>query len=313
VLAARTRIVGVLVGCLADLALSDPQRGHPVAVFGQAAAKVEQVTYGDTKLAGALHLGLAVGSVGLFGTAVQRVTARSPLWSVAATAAATWVALGGTSLVRTGLQMAQLLDRNDVEGARGLLPSLCGRDPAGLDSAGLARAALESVAENTSDAQVAPLLWATAGGLPAVLVYRAINTLDAMIGHRSPRYIRFGWAAARLDDLANYVAARVTAALVVLCAPLVGGSRSGAAQAWHRDAARHPSPNAGVVEAAFAGALGVRLGGPTQYHHELQIRPTLGDGRQPVAADLRRAVALSRVVQLAAALCVGAASVRLRG
>jgi adenosylcobinamide-phosphate synthase len=310
VLATRTRIVGVLVGCLADLALSDPQRGHPVAVFGQAAATVEQLTYRDTKLAGALHLGLAVGSVGLFGAAVQRATARGPLWSIAATATATWVALGGTSLTRTGLQMAQLLDRNDVEGARRLLPSLCGRDPARLDSAGLARAALESVAENTSDAQVAPLLWASAGGVPAVLAYRAINTLDAMIGHRSPRYIRFGWAAARLDDLANYLAARVTAALVVVCAPLVGGSRSGAAHAWHRDAARHPSPNAGVVEAAFAGALGVRLGGPTQYHHELQIRPTLGDGRQPGAADVRRAVALSRVVQLAAAVCVGAASVR---
>jgi adenosylcobinamide-phosphate synthase len=216
-------------------------------------------------------------------------------------------------LARTGLEMAQLLDRDDIEAARRLLPSLCGRDPARLDGSGLTRAALESVAENTSDAQVAPLLWATAGAVPAVLVYRAINTLDAMIGHRSPRYIRFGWAAARLDDLANYVAARVTAALVVLCAPLVGGSPSGAAGAWHRDAARHPSPNAGVVEAAFAGALGVRLGGPTQYQHELQIRPTLGDGRQPTLADLRRAVALSRMVQLAtAALLAGLSSVHWR-
>ena len=125
-----------------------------------------------------------------------------------------------------------------------------------------------------------------------------------MIGHRSPRYLRFGWAAARLDDAANYVAARATAALVVLCAPVVGGSPSGAVRAWRGDAARHPSPNAGVVEAAFAGALGVRLGGPTQYHHELQIRPTLGDGPQPTVADLRRAVVLSRAVQAGAALVV---------
>ena len=208
--------------------------------------------------------------------------------------------------------MSDLLERGDVEAARQLLPSLCGRDPARLDGAGLTRAALESVAENTSDAQVAPLLWATAGGVPAVLGYRGINTLDSMIGHRSPRYIRFGWAAARLDDLANYVAARVTAALVVLCAPLVGGSPSDAVRAWRRDAARHPSPNAGVVEAAFAGALGVRLGGPTQYHHELQIRPTLGDGPQPTVADLRRAVALSRAVQVAAALSVALAIQRRR-
>jgi adenosylcobinamide-phosphate synthase len=208
-------------------------------------------------------------------------------------------------LARVGLAMAELLEHGDVEAARRLLPSLCGRDPARLDCAGLTRAALESVAENTSDAQVAPLLWATAGGVPAVLGYRAINTLDSMIGHRSPRYIRFGWAAARLDDVANYVAARTTAALVVICAPLVGGSPSGAVQAWRQDAARHPSPNAGVVEAAFAGALRVQLGGPTQYHHELQIRPILGDGPQPTVADLRRAVALSRVVQAGAAVLAG--------
>ena len=294
----RARIAGVLVGYLADLALRDPQRGHPVALFGRAAAALERVTYRDGRVAGALHVGLMVGAVTLLGTAATR---RGRLWSVASTATATWMCLGGTSLARTGLQMSRLLERGDVDGARRLLPSLCGRDPERLDGAGLVRAALESVAENTSDAQVASLLWATAGGVPAVLAYRGFNTLDSMIGHRSARYIRFGWAAARLDDLANFFPARATAALVVMCAPLVGGSPSGAVRAWRRDAARHPSPNAGVVEAAFAGALGVRLGGPTQYHHELQIRPTLGDGEQPTVTDLRRAVALSRAVQAAAA------------
>jgi adenosylcobinamide-phosphate synthase len=304
VFATRTRLVGVLAGYLADLALGDPERGHPVALFGRAASALEGVTYRDAKGAGALHVGLTVGAV----TALGAVAARRG--GLLATVAATWVCLGGTSLARTGLEMSQLLERGDVEAARRLLPSLCGRDPVRLDAAGLTRAALESVAENTSDAQVAPLLWATAGGAPAVLAYRGINTLDSMIGHRSPRYVRFGWAAARLDDAANYVPARVTAALVVVCAPLVSGSSSGALRAWRRDAARHPSPNAGVVEAAFAGALGVRLGGPTQYRHELQIRPALGDGRPPEVADLRRAVALSRAVQAAAALLI-ALSVRL--
>jgi adenosylcobinamide-phosphate synthase len=299
-------MAGVLAGYLADLALRDPTRGHPVALFGQTAAKLERVTYRDTRVAGAVHVGLMVGAVGLLGLAVQSAaTRRAPLWSIVATATATWISLGGTSLARTGLAMSELLDRGEVEAARRLLPSLCGRDPARLDGAGLTRAALESVAENTSDAQVAPLLWATAGGVPAVLGYRGINTLDSMIGHRSPRYVRFGWAAARLDDLVNYVAARATAALVVMCAPLVSGSPPGAVRAWRQDAARHPSPNAGVVEAAFAGALRVRLGGPTQYHHELQIRPTLGDGPQPTVADLRRAVALSRVVQAGAAVLAG--------
>ncbi|MDI3313724.1 MAG: cobalamin biosynthesis protein [Mycobacterium sp.] len=309
----REWVGGALAGYLADLLLGDPRRGHPVAVFGRAAATLERLTYRDSRVAGAAHAGVLVGALGLLGAALQRECARrGRWWSVAATAAATWTALGGTSLARTGRRMAELLDGGDVEAARRLLPSLCGRDPAVLDSTGLTRAALESVAENTSDAQVAPLLWAAAGGVPAALVYRGINTLDSMIGHRSLRYTRFGWAAARLDDLASYVPARVAGALVVMCAPLVGGSPAGAMRAWHRDAARHPSPNAGILEATFAGALGVRLGGPTQYHHQLQIRPVLGDGRHPRVTDLRRAVLLSRVVQAAAA-ALAAGWTRRRG
>jgi len=301
----HTRVVGVLAGYLADLVLADPRTGHPVAGFGAAAAGVERFTYRDSRIGGVAHVGLLVGVVSLFGAGVQRrARRRGPLWSGAATAAATWIALGGTTLARTGLAMGDLVHRDDVEGARRLLPALCGRDPAELDAGELTRAAVESVAENTSDAAVAPLLWATVGGVPAVLGYRAVNTLDSMVGHRSPRYVRFGWAAARLDDAANYVAARVTAALVVVCAPVVGGSPSGAVRAWRRDAARHPSPNAGVVEAAFAGALGVRLGGPTAYRYELQIRPTLGEGPPPSVADLHRAVQLSRAVQAATAVCV---------
>jgi adenosylcobinamide-phosphate synthase len=301
----HTRVVGVLAGYLADLVLADPRTGHPVAGFGVAAAAVERVTYRDSRIGGVAHVGILVGAVSLLGAGLQRHARRGGrLCSAAATAVATWIALGGTSLARTGLAMGDLVSRDDVEGARRLLPALCGRDPALLDAAGLTRAAVESVAENTSDATVAPLLWATVGGVPAVLGYRAVNTLDSMVGHRSPRYARFGWAAARLDDAANYVAARVTAALVVLCAPIVGGSPSGAVRAWGRDAARHPSPNAGVVEAAFAGALGVRLGGPTAYRYELQIRPNLGEGVPPSVADLRRAVRLSRAVQAAAVLCV---------
>ena len=309
----HTRVVGVLVGYLADLVLADPQAGHPVAGFGAAAMTVERLTYRDTRVGGVVHVAILVGTVTLFGAALQRYARRcGALGSVVVTAAATWVALGGTSLARTGSAMGDLLGSDDLDGARRLLPSLCGRDPALLDAAGLTRATVESIAENTSDAQVAPLLWAVAGGVPGVLGYRAINTLDAMIGHRSPRYARFGWAAARLDDAANYVAARATAALTVVCAPIVGGSPSGAVTAWRRDAGRHPSPNAGVVEAAFAGALGVQLGGPTQYHYELQIRPALGAGPPPAVTDLRRAVRLSRAVQAAAALALVGLSAGVR-
>jgi len=306
--ACRGRGAGIAAGYVADVLFGDPRRGHPVALFGSGAAALERLTYADSRRAGALHVGTLLGAVGLLGVAVERAAGRrGPGWTVVATAAATFVALGGTSLSRTGDQMAGLLHAGDVASARRLLPSLCGRDPAVLDSAGLVRAALESVAENTSDAHVAPVMWAAVAGVPAVLVYRGANTLDAMIGHRSPRYARFGWAAACFDDAANFAAARLTALLVAACAPVVGGSPAEAVRAWRRDAARHPSPNAGVVEAAFAGALGVRLGGPTQYAHELEIRPTLGDGRAPEVSDLARAVRLSRIVQAAAvAVCVSA-------
>ena len=306
--ACRGRGAGIAAGYVADVLFGDPRRGHPVALFGSGAAALERLTYADSRRAGALHVGTLLGAVGLLGVAVERAAARrGPGWTVVATAAATFFALGGTSLSRTGDQMAGLLHAGDVAGARRLLPSLCGRDPAVLDSAGLVRAALESVAENTSDAHMAPVMWAAVAGVPAVLVYRGANTLDAMIGHRSPRYARFGWTAARFDDAANFAAARLTALLVAACAPVVGGSPAEAVRAWRRDAARHPSPNAGVVEAAFAGALGVRLGGPTQYAHELEIRPTLGDGRAPEVSDLARAVRLSRIVQAAAvAVCVSA-------
>jgi adenosylcobinamide-phosphate synthase len=293
--------VGILAGWLADALVGDPRRAHPVAAFGAGATRLERLAYRDSRVAGAWYVGALLAALGVGAVAVQRAGGRiGTPGRVAVVAAATWVALGGTSLARTGQQMAGLLERNDVAAARRLLPSLCGRDPDALDRDGLTRAALESVAENTSDAVVAPLLWAAVGGAPGVLIYRGLNTLDAMIGHRSPRYLRFGWAAARLDDAANLVPARLSAVLAAACAPLVGGSAGGALRVWRHDAAHHPSPNAGVVEAAFAGALGRRLGGPTRYAHGLEIRPVLGDGPPPQVVDLRRAVRLSRAVQIAA-------------
>ncbi len=303
------RAAGIAAGVLADAVFGDPARGHPVAVFGAAAEALERRLYRDDRRAGVLLTATLLGAVAAAGALAERAGRRAGVGGEAAcVAAATFIALGGTSLARTGEQMAGHLRDGDIEAARRLLPSLCGRDPSVLDNQGLTRAALESVAENTSDAQVGPLLWAALGGAPAVLMYRAANTLDAMVGNKSARYLRFGWAAARFDDLVNFAAARLTGLLVVMCAPLTGGSAAGAVRAWRRDARRHPSPNAGVAEASFAGALGVRLGGPTQYAHELEIRPTLGDGLVPQVGDLARAVRLSRVVQaVAAAVAVSVA------
>lgn len=309
----RGRVAGLALGYVADLVLADPRRGHPVAVFGRGAAALERLTYADRRAAGVAHTGVLIGALAALGVVADGIAARrGPVWTAAVTAASTFVALGGTSLARTGSDMARLLDADDVDGARALLPSLCGRDPESLDAAGLTRAALESVAENTSDAAVAPLWWGALGGVSGLLVYRGANTLDAMIGHRSPRYVRFGWAAARFDDVLNYLPARATGLLVAACAPVVGGSARGTLIAWRRDAARHPSPNAGVAESAFAGALGVRLGGPTQYAHRLEMRPTLGDGRPPESADLHASVRLSRAVQAVSVVCAIGLSVACR-
>ncbi|WP_189033212.1 cobalamin biosynthesis protein [Nocardia rhizosphaerihabitans] len=285
--------VGLMLGFALDRVLADPRRWHPVAGFGSAAAALEQMTYADDRRAGVVHEVVAVGSVVGIGVLAAR-------GGVLATALATWTALGGRSLARAGQAMAERLDAGDIDGARELLPSLCGRDPSVLDADGLARAALESVAENTADATVAPLLWGAVAGVPGLLGYRAVNTLDAMVGYRNERYLRFGWAAARTDDLANVVPARVTGLITAALAPLVGGTPAAAWRAWRRDAAKHPSPNAGVVEASMAGALGVRLGGRTQYRHGAELRPTLGDGPAPTTADLRRAVRMSEAVQVGA-------------
>ncbi|NEW28174.1 cobalamin biosynthesis protein [Nocardia cyriacigeorgica] len=303
---ATSRAAGLLLGFALDRVFGDPRRGHPVAGFGSAALALESVTYADRRTAGVMHEAVLVGAVTGAGVAVAR-------GGVVATALATWTVLGGHSLARAGRQMAERLESGDIEGARALLPSLCGRDPEALDADGLARAALESIAENTSDATVAPLFWGAVAGVPGLLGYRAVNTLDAMIGYRNDRYQRFGWAAARTDDIANLAPARLTGLLTVVLAPLAGGRPAQAWRAWRRDAADHPSPNAGVVEASMAGALGIRLGGITQYRHGIEQRPVLGDGAPPTVPDLRRAVRMSEAVQLAAvAVLAGVSVIRLR-
>ncbi|QFG21230.1 cobalamin biosynthesis protein [Actinomadura sp. WMMB 499] len=304
----RVSAEGLALGAVLDAVLGDPRRGHPVAGFGRVASRVERAVYRDSRTAGVLYVGLLVGGAGLAGFAVERacrgsrpVTARGS-WPV--TAVATWAVLGGTSLGREGSRMADALEAGDLEAARARLGHLCARDPEGLKADELARATVESVAENTSDAAVAPLLWGAVAGVPGLFVYRAVNTLDAMVGYRNARYERFGWAAARLDDAMNWVPARVTGALVALF---------GGPDAWRvllRDGGNHPSPNAGRCEAAFAGALGVRLGGTNAYGGLVERRPEMGDGRAPEVRDIRRAVRLSAGVTFAAA---GLAAVVARG
>ncbi len=312
----------VAVGIAADWLLGEPPAAwHPVAGFGRAMTGLEHRCYADSRGRGALYAAVGAGSAALTGWLLERGAAGWPpmrasgsggpavgsggsaagrmLRGGAGVVLATYVAVAGRALAAAAGEVGEALDSGDLEAARARLPALVSRDPAGLDEAEIVRAVVESVAENTVDAVVAAAMWAALGGAPAVLAYRAVNTLDAMVGHLSPRYTRFGWASARADDLAGWVPARLTALLVAALRP---GAARPVWTAVRNQASRHPSPNAGVVEAAFAAALGVRVGGANVYGGRQELRPQLGTGRAPAAGDIARAVRLSR--QIAAAVAV---------
>ncbi|WP_048555655.1 cobalamin biosynthesis protein, partial [Nostocoides japonicum] len=280
------RAFGLLLGFVADRVVGDPRRFHPVAGFGRAATALEPRMYADRRVRGAWFTLALVGSATALGAVGECLTRRRPLARILLVAAATWATLGGRSLAAEAAEVARLLEDGDLPGAREQVTHLVGRDPRDLGPDEIARATVESVAENTSDAVVAPLLAGALCGAPGLLAYRAANTLDAMVGHHSPRYERFGWSSARLDDAANLGPARVAGLLAAVTAPVVGGRTRDALRAWRRDARRHPSPNAGVVEAAFAGALGVTLGGRNVYAGRVEDRARLGTGPGPAVPDV---------------------------
>jgi len=260
---------------------------------------VENLIYGESRFRGAIYTTGGVAGAGLVGHTVGRTFPGLVGLSLVAT--------GGAMLGRTAAAVGDRLTEGDLPGARDALPALVGRDPAMLDEFQIARAVVESVAENTVDAIVAPALWAGLLGGVGVAGYRGINTMDAMVGHRNDRYQRFGWASARLDDVANLIPARLTAVLVALVRPTRAGD---VLRLVRRDARAHPSPNGGVAETAFAAALGIRLGGTNDYGNRTEYRGVLGDGPRASAADIGRSVRLSRDVSLAtAALCAGSAMV----
>ena len=288
--------VGLALGYVVDAVVGDPRRRHPVAGFGRLAGWLETRTYADRRLSGVVHLALLASATAGLGVLLERLGRRSTPVMVMVTAAATWTVLGGRSLSREATIVAGQLAADQLEAARMRVRNLVGRETAELSEEEVARATVESVAENTSDAMVAPLLWGAVFGVPGLLVYRAINTLDAMVGHHSPRYEHFGWASARLDDVVNWGPARVAGLVTAACAPLVGGSTRGALMIIRRDAGQHPSPNAGVVEAAFAGSLGIRLGGRNVYGERVEDRGVLGDGHPVLISDVRRANRLATAV-----------------
>lgn len=270
------RALGLAIGFTLDQLLGDPRRFHPVAGFGSIAKSIEP-SLPSTKVRGVAHVAVLVGGAALLGRLIDRGTLP--------TAVATYAVLGGRSLSREAYAVHAHLVQGNLHAAREQVTHLVGRDPSRLGPDEIARATIESVAENTSDAVVAPLLWGAVAGPAGLLGYRAANTLDAMVGHRTPRHEQFGWAAARFDDLLNLAPARLSAAL----ATGLGDDTREAWRAWRNDAHQHPSPNAGPVEAAFAGSLGVRLGGTNVYAGASEDRGHLGGGKPPTPADIPRA------------------------
>jgi adenosylcobinamide-phosphate synthase len=267
-----------------------PAAVHPVALFGRLMTAVEERLYRDNRAAGAAFLGLGV----TMGVASGRVLERC--LGPAGVALACAAASASRMLADSALDVARALARDDLDEARDLVQALVGRDPRGLDSAEIARAVVESVAENSVDAVLAPVFWAALAGAPGVLAHRAVNTLDAMVGHRSSRYHRFGWASARLDDLAAWVPARVGALTVAAVRPRQ------ARMVWkavREQAPAHPSPNSGVAEAAFAAALGRRLGGTNRYGERVECRQVVGFGPPVGVGDIEQATDLLRDVSRA--------------
>jgi adenosylcobinamide-phosphate synthase len=275
--------------------------GHPVTWIGRLIAALDRLLNRDTadaywrRGAGIVTVLLLIGIVGVVAFVVQHELLLLPFGLIAVAVIASTL-IAQRSLHRHVADVATALEQGGVIAGRAAVAKIVGRDPQTLDAAGVARAAIESLAENFSDAVVAPAFWMAIAGLPGAALYKAINTADSMIGHRTPRHEAFGWAAAQLDDLVNLPASRLSALLLVAAAAL--NKNASAAAAWRavvRDAARHRSPNAGYPEAAMAGALGLSLSGPRVYGGVKIDDAMMGDGRRDATAtDIRQALILYR-------------------
>ncbi|MDR7865933.1 MAG: adenosylcobinamide-phosphate synthase CbiB [Sporomusaceae bacterium] len=298
-----------------DTLIGDPRTGwHPVVLIGNLIAALEKRLLNPAaapsakRLAG-LILVLTVLAVSFAASwlALAALAALHPLAALGGGALLLAFAITPRSLAEAGREIQRLLEAGDLDEARRKVGWIVGRDTAALDTAGITRATVETVAENITDGIIAPLFYAALGGAPLAVLYRAVNTLDSMVGYKNDKYRDFGMVAARTDDMFNYIPARITGVLIIAAAFLTGGDARGAAGAIWRDAAKHPSPNSGIPEAGVAGALGVRLGGLNHYGGVPSLRATMGEPRRPLApGDIARTV---RMMYTATALFAAVATV----
>jgi len=292
--------------------------GHPVTWIGAMIGALERrfnhasASARTRRLAGVAVLAAVVGCAAAPAFIIERMLLSFPLGTCAAALLASTL-LAQRSLHDYVARVACALERDGLRGGRAAVAHIVGRDPEALDESGVARAAIESLAENFSDGIVAPVLWTALGGLGAGVAYKAINTADSMLGHRTDRFAAFGWAAARLDDLINLPASRLAALLLIAAAGLTpGASAAGSLRAVRNDASRHRSPNAGYPEAAVAGALGLALAGPRIYGGVAVDDAVMGKGRrEATAADIRAALSLYRRADALLVALVGLLAIAL--
>ncbi len=310
-------LAAVLLGFALDAALGDPRwLPHPVVGMGRIISWAEprlRSVFPDTpsgrRAAGrVLAFGLPLGSGLVTWCALALAGMLHPALRFALETWLCYQLLATCELRRQSMAVASALTERGLEAGRQAVSRIVGRDTGALDEAGVIRAAVETVAENASDGVVAPLLYMMVGGAPLAMAYKAVNTLDSMVGYKNERYLHFGRASARLDDVVNFVPARFAALCLIVSAPLVGLSGEGAWRIWRRDRTRHASPNAAQTEAVMAGALGVWLMGPASYAGRMVDKPAIGDAVRPIQVeDIRRANRLmvaGVLVALAVASCI---------
>ena len=296
-------VLAMVTALLLDQWLGEPRRAHPLVAFGRMVNWIEKRMHADQRWVGVLAWSLAALPLSLVLWSVQRVMPAWISWVIAV--CVLYFTLGLRSLGEHARPVATALQAEDLDTARSAVGRMVSRDTAALNASQVAAAATESVLENGNDAVFGALFWFAALGAPGALLFRLANTLDAMWGYRTPRYERFGWAAARIDDVLNLLPARLTAFTYALC-----GNFSGAIHCWRTQAPQWDSPNAGPVMAAGAGALDVRLGGAAPYNGVWEDRPQLGEGDAPDAVSIFRALRLLRngvILWLAVALLMALA------
>lgn len=302
-------VAAVVAGFLLDALLGDPRRiPHPIVAMGNAIAWLEprlRAAFPDTP-SGARRAGMVLVAVlcaGSFGATWCLIAVAGLVHPLLGFAVETWLCyqtLAACELRRQSMRVVRELTREGLPAARRAVGMIVGRDTEALDERGVLKAAVETVAENTADGVVGPLVYLIVGGAPLGMLYKAVNTMDSMVGYKNERYLDFGRAAARIDDVLGFVPARLAALCMIAAAPAAGLSAKGAWRIWRRDRFNHASPNSAQTESAMAGALGVELAGSAVYFGKLVEKPTMGDATRPIEReDVRRA---NRLMVLASAL-----------